>query len=133
VVNKGGKAKQKRRVVKDKRRVQIALVHILATFNNVIVTVSDTQGAVFIQRSAGARFSGSKKSTPHAAHVAAYEAASLAASMGVKTVSVFISGPGAGREAALRAIHSAKLGIISLKDRTPIPHNGCRLRRKRRV
>ena len=110
------------------------MVHILATFNNIIVTISDPQGGVLVTTSAGAHgFKGSKKSTPYAAQVTAEHAAKIAVDLGMKTVSVLVCGPGSGRESAIRAIKSSGLGIIFIRDNTPIPHNGCRLKGKRRV
>jgi small subunit ribosomal protein S11 len=109
-------------------------VHIRSTFNNTVVSVTDVNGNVLSWASAGVRgFKGSRKSTPFAAQLAADDAARKAADHGVHTVSIRISGPGAGRESALRGIQSAGLRVTSIKDVTPIPHNGCRPPKRRRV
>lgn len=111
-----------------------AIAHILASFNNTIVTVSDHTGNTIAWASTGsAGFSGSKKSTPFAAQIASQQAAKKALECGVKEVEVFIKGPGAGRESAIRAIQMAGLNITAIHDMTPIPHNGCRPPKKRRV
>lgn len=110
------------------------IVHIQSTFNNTIVTVADKQGNTVCWGSSGSRgFKGSKKSTPFAAQVAAEEAAQKAVEAGVRTVEVFVKGPGAGRETALRSLGSAGLRVTRIQDVTPIPHNGCRPPKKRRV
>lgn len=109
-------------------------VHIQSTFNNTIVTIADKQGNTVCWSSSGARgFKGSKKSTPFAAQIAAEEAATKAAEAGIRTVEVFVKGPGAGRETALRSIGSAGIRVTRISDVTPIPHNGCRPPKKRRV
>jgi len=119
---------------KVKKSVNTGLVHIQSTFNNTIVTVTDMNGNVIAWSSAGAKgFKGSKKSTPFAAQVAAEDAAKKAMDQGVKSVGVLIKGPGAGRESAIRAIQAAGLKITMIKDVTPIPHNGCRPPKRRRV
>jgi len=119
---------------KVKKFVNTGLVHIQSTFNNTIVTVTDMNGNVIAWSSAGAKgFKGSKKSTPFAAQVAAEDAAKKAMDQGVKSVGVLIKGPGAGRESAIRAIQAAGLKITMIKDVTPIPHNGCRPPKRRRV
>lgn len=124
-------AKRKR---KTKKNVLNAIVHIQATFNNTIVTITDVSGNVVAWSSAGARgFKGSRKSTPFAAQVAAGDAAAKAMENGVKHVQVYVNGPGAGRESALRALASAGLKIAIIRDVTPIPHNGCRQAKRRRV
>lgn len=111
-----------------------AIVHIQATFNNTMIAIADKQGNVLVWSSPGrVGFSGSKKSTPFAAQVAASDAARKAKDLGVQTVEVYVKGPGSGRESAIRAIQAAGLNITSIKDVTPIPHNGCRARKKRRV
>jgi len=113
--------------------VPFGRVYIQATFNNTIVTVTDRDGAVLTWRSAGQDFKGSRKSTPFAAQTAANEAAQAAMDMGMRQVDVFIKGPGPGREAALRQIQAAGLQVRSITDVTPIPHNGCRPPKKRRI
>src|ERR671939_644504 len=126
---KGKKAKKK-----SKKNVQTGIVYIQSTFNNTIITITDVSGNVLSWSSAGARgFKGSRKSTPFAAQVAAGDAAAKAMEHGLKTVSVQVSGPGAGRESALRAISAAGLKITLIRDVTPIPHNGCRPPKRRRV
>lgn len=116
--------KVKRRVRKN---IQQGVVHISSTFNNTLVTITDVSGNVIAWSSAGARgFRGSRKSTPFAAQVAAGDAAAKAMEHGLRTVSVFVKGPGAGRESALRAIGAAGLKVQLIRDVTPIPHNGCR-------
>ena len=112
----------------------MGVVHIRATFNNTLITVSDPLGNVIAWSSAGAKgFKGSRKSTPFAAQVAAGDAISKAMEHGLKSVSVFVKGPGAGRESALRAVGAAGLKVSLIKDVTPIPHNGCRPPKRRRV
>lgn len=116
--------KVKRRV---KKNIQQGIVHISSTFNNTLVTITDVSGNVIAWSSAGARgFRGSRKSTPFAAQVAAGDAAAKAMEHGLRTVSVYVRGPGAGRESALRAIGAAGLKVQLIRDVTPIPHNGCR-------
>ncbi len=125
------KAKIKKRLAKN---VTSGVAHILASFNNTIVTITDKSGNTICWASTGTTgFSGSKKSTPFAAQVAASEAAKKAVGYGVKDVEVYIKGPGAGRESAIRAIQAAGLTIKAIKDVTPIPHNGCRPPKRRRV
>ena len=119
---------------KLKRVVPIGQIHIKATFNNTIVTVTDLQGNALAWGSAGtAGFKGSRKSTPYAARVAAQQAAKSAMDMGMQEVDVFVKGPGPGREQAIRAVQSAGLHVRSITDVTPVPHNGCRPPKKRRV
>jgi len=119
---------------KVKKNIPVGVVHIRATFNNTLITVADPQGNVISWSSAGAKgFKGSRKSTPFAAQVAAGDALSKAMDHGLKTVSVFVKGPGAGRESALRAVGAAGLKVTLIKDVTPIPHNGCRPPKRRRV
>jgi len=109
-------------------------VHIQSTFNNTIITITDVSGNVISWSSAGARgFKGSRKSTPFAAQVAAGDAAAKAMEHGLKNVTVLVKGPGAGRESALRALAAAGLKISLIRDVTPIPHNGCRQAKRRRV
>lgn len=119
---------------KDKRVPIQGVAHIKATFNNTIISISDSKGGVVAWASAGnAGFKGTKKGTPFAAQSAAEIAAKKAIDMGMKEVTVFVKGPGSGRETAIRALQAAGLYINSIKDVTPIPHNGCRPRKQRRV
>ncbi len=127
-------APQKSAKKRVRKNVSTGIVHIRSTFNNTVVSVTDVNGNVLSWASAGVRgFKGSRKSTPFAAQLAADDAARKAADHGVHTVSIRISGPGAGRESALRGIQSAGLRVTSIKDVTPIPHNGCRPPKRRRV
>jgi small subunit ribosomal protein S11 len=121
--------------VKKKKTVEFALVFIQSTFNNTIVTISDEKGNAFCWASAGSvGFKGTKKGTPFAAQVAADTAAKRAISeFGTKAVSIFVKGAGSGRESAVRALQAAGLNIRAIKDMTPIPHNGCKPRKRRRV
>ena len=126
------KATVKRR--REKKNVEKGSAHIRSTFNNTIVTISDTQGNTISWATAGEMgFKGSRKSTPYAAQTAAEHAAKLAVDQGMKTVEVYVRGPGTGREAAIRALQTAGLNITLIKDVTPIPHNGCRPPKRRRV
>ncbi len=126
------KAAIKRR--REKKNVEKGSAHIRSTFNNTIVTISDTQGNTISWATAGEMgFKGSRKSTPYAAQTAAEHAAKLAVDQGMKTVEVYVRGPGTGREAAIRALQTAGLNITLIKDVTPIPHNGCRPPKRRRV
>jgi small subunit ribosomal protein S11 len=119
---------------KVKKNIPTGVVHIQSTFNNTIVTVTDAQGNAVSWSSSGKRgFKGSRKSTPFAAQLAAEDAAKVAQEHGMRTVSVFVKGPGSGREAALRALQMAGFKITSIRDVTPIPHNGCRPPKRRRV
>ena len=119
---------------KVRKNVQSGVAHIQATFNNTIITITDSHGNALSWSSAGSRgFKGSRKSTPYAAGVAAEDAARKAQEHGLKSVSVCLKGPGSGREAALRSLQSAGLRITSIRDVTPIPHNGCRPPKRRRV
>ncbi len=123
-----------RRRRKTLHQVTSAIAHIQASFNNTIVTISDKQGNALCWASAGSSgFHGSKKSTPFAAQIAAMNVGKKALEMGVKEVEVFVKGPGAGRESAIRALQQAGLSIRAIKDVTPIPHNGCRPPKRRRV
>lgn len=127
-----------KKVVRNKRKVskniEAGVAHIRSTFNNTIVTISDTTGAVLSWASAGGMgFRGSRKSTPFAAQMAAETAAKAAMEHGLKRIEVFVKGPGAGREAAIRALQAAGLEVESIEDVTPIPHNGCRPPKRRRV
>jgi len=125
----GKKAKKK-----VKKNVAQGIVHIRSTFNNTIVTITDVTGNVLSWSTAGARgFKGSRKSTPFAAQVAAGDAAAKAMEHGLKSVSVVVAGPGAGRESALRALAAAGLKVTLIRDVTPTPHNGCRPAKRRRV
>jgi len=117
-----------------KRMVPEGVVHIHSTFNNTIISISDAQGAVIAWASAGSvGFKGSRKGTPFAAQVAAEAAARKAAEFGMRQVQVFVKGPGAGRESALRSLQAAGFTVSIIKDVTPIPHNGCRPPKRRRV
>ena len=128
---------KKSKLKKAKKAVRLVtsgLARILATFNNTIVTITDREGNTIAWASTGsAGFKGSKKSTPFAAGIAAESAAKKAAERGVKEVEVYVKGPGAGRESAIRSIQAAGLAIRSIRDVTPIPHNGCRPEKRRRV
>ena len=129
-----GAAAERKGKKKTKKNVQTGIVFIQSTFNNTIITITDVSGNVLSWSSAGARgFKGSRKSTPFAAQVAAGDAAAKAMEHGLKTVSVLVKGPGAGRESALRALSAAGLKITLIRDVTPIPHNGCRPPKRRRV
>jgi len=125
-------AKSKKRKVR--RNVTLAIAHIHATFNNTTVTITDTKGDTLCWASAGTcGFKGSRKSTPFAGQMAAHQAAEKASKFGVKELEVQVRGPGSGRESAITALESAGLTVKSIEDCTPIPHNGCRPRKKRRV
>ena len=125
------KEKSKKKLLKG---ITSGYVHVLASFNNTIVSITDKQGNVIVWSSPGVvGFSGSKKSTPFAAQVAAADAAKKAKELGILSVEVFVNGPGSGRESAVRALQGAGLLVTSIKDVTPLPHNGCRPRKKRRV
>ena len=122
---------RKRRV---KKNIETGIAHIRSTFNNTIVTITDTRGNAVGWSSAGALgFKGSKKSTPFAAQMAAETAAKSAVENGMKTLDVTVKGPGAGREAAIRALQAAGLEVTAIVDVTPVPHNGCRPPKRRRV
>ena len=128
--SKGGKIGKK----KNKVAPESGVAHIRATFNNTIITITDLSGNVISWSSAGAQgFKGSRKSTPFAAQVAAEKAAQKAKEMGMKKLEVHVKGPGAGRESAIRSLQTVGLEISVIRDRTPIPHNGCRPRKRRRV
>jgi small subunit ribosomal protein S11 len=119
---------------KVKKNVQSGICHIQSTFNNTIVTITDVSGNVVSWSSAGVRgFKGSRKSTPFAAQLAAEDAAKKAMDHGMRSISVFVKGPGSGRESALRALQAAGFKITLIRDVTPIPHNGCRPPKRRRV
>ena len=124
-------AKQKKKV---KKNVQSGTAHIQATFNNTIITITDVAGNVVAWSSAGSRgFKGSRKSTPFAAQLAAQDAAKKAQDNGMKQVGILVNGPGGGREAAIRALQASGLKVTMIQDVTPIPHNGCRPPKRRRV
>ena len=119
---------------RERKNVEKGIAHIRSTFNNTIVTITDVQGNAIAWGTAGEMgFKGSKKSTPYAAQTAAEHAAKIAVDNGMKTVEVLVRGPGAGRESAIRALATAGLEITMIKDVTPIPHNGCRPPKRRRV
>ncbi|NLM76377.1 MAG: 30S ribosomal protein S11 [Clostridiaceae bacterium] len=119
---------------KEKKNIERGAAHIRSSFNNTIVTITDVEGNAISWASAGGLgFRGSRKSTPFAAQQAAEAAAKAAMEHGLKTVAVYVKGPGAGREAAIRALQAAGLEVSSIKDVTPIPHNGCRPPKRRRV
>ena len=125
------KDKAKKKALKG---ITSGIAHIKATFNNTVITITDTQGNVLVWSTPGVvGFNGSKKSTPFAAQVASSDAARRAKELGLKSVDVFIKGPGSGRESAIRALQANGLMVTSIKDVTPLPHNGCRPRKKRRV
>ncbi|MCF8104925.1 MAG: 30S ribosomal protein S11 [Desulfohalobiaceae bacterium] len=129
-------AKARRRVVKkkEKKNIPTGLAHIKASFNNTIITFTDLKGNVVSWSTSGMLgFKGSKKSTPYAAQMAAQSAAKKAQEHGMRTVGVFVNGPGSGRESAMRAIHYAGFKVTFIRDITAIPHNGCRPPKKRRV
>ncbi len=129
-----GKVVRRSRKKKEKKNIERGAAHIRSSFNNTIVTITDVQGnALSWASSGGLGFRGSKKSTPFAAQQAAETAAKAAMEHGLKTVSVYVKGPGAGREAAIRALQAAGLEVNLIKDVTPIPHNGCRPPKRRRV
>ncbi len=119
---------------KERKNISSGVAHVSATFNNTMVTITDAQGNAISWASAGMMgFKGSRKSTPFAAQMAAEDAAKKAADHGMKTLEVEVSGPGSGRESALRALQAAGFQITSIRDVTPIPHNGCRPPKRRRV
>ena len=127
-----------KKVVNKKRRerknVEKGVAHIRSTFNNTIVTITDVQGNAIAWGTSGEMgFKGSKKSTPYAAQTAAEHAAKIAVDHGMKTVEVYVKGPGSGRESAIRALENVGLQVVMIKDVTPIPHNGCRPPKRRRV
>ena len=128
------KAVKKTRRRREKKNIERGAAHIKSTFNNTIVTITDVAGNAISWASAGGLgFRGSKKSTPFAAQMAAETAAKAAMEHGLKSVEVYVKGPGAGREAAIRALQTAGLEVTMIKDVTPIPHNGCRPPKRRRV
>ena len=135
--DKKEKVEKKKKVIKkkkEKRKVINGIVHVISSFNNTIITITDEQGNTLAWSSAGAKgFKGSRKSTPFAAQVAAEDVGNRAKEFGLKNLKVEVSGPGSGRESALRSLQSIGYNITSIKDVTPIPHNGCRPRKRRRV
>jgi small subunit ribosomal protein S11 len=127
-------AKKVRTQKKVRKNIANGVVHIQSTFNNTIVTITDSVGNVVSWSSAGIQgFKGSRKSTPFAAQMAAQDAAKKAMEHGMRSVEVFVKGPGPGRESALRALQSTGFNVLTIKDVTPIPHNGCRPSKRRRV
>lgn len=131
---KGGKKATTVRRRRERKNIERGAAHIQSTFNNTIVTISDTQGNAVSWASAGELgFRGSRKSTPFAAQSAAETAAKAAIEHGMKTVEVYVKGPGSGREAAIRALSASGLEVVSIRDVTPVPHNGCRPPKRRRV
>jgi small subunit ribosomal protein S11 len=128
-------AKEKTRVRKKERKnITAGVAHVAATFNNTIVTITDAQGNTIAWSSAGAKgFKGSRKSTPYAAQIAAEDAGRKAMEHGVRTIEIEVSGPGSGRESALRALQAVGFTITTIRDVTPIPHNGVRPPKRRRV
>jgi len=126
-------ARVKRKTKKEKVDV-VGVAHIQASFNNTIISLTDVYGNVIVQSSAGHQgFKGSRKNTPFAATQAAAAAARVALDLGMKKISVLVKGPGAGRDSSVRSLQAAGLQVTSIRDVTPIPHNGCRPRKKRRV
>jgi len=128
------KEKKGARKKKDKKAPVHGIVHIQATFNNTIITITDQSGKTLSWASAGkVGFKGSRKSTPFAAQLAAADAAKEAMSLGMRKAEVWVKGPGSGREASVRALQGAGLDVVAIRDVTPIPHNGCRAPKRRRV
>ena len=132
---KGKKTLKDKKIKKDRKVEAFGIVHIKASFNNTIVTITDRNGDTLSWASAGldGEYKSSKKSTPFAAQVASQKASEKAFAMGVREVEVYVKGPGSGRESAIRALQVIGFTITSIRDVTPIPHNGCRLRKRRRV
>ncbi|HSM74210.1 MAG: 30S ribosomal protein S11 [Desulfobacteraceae bacterium] len=127
-------AKRTRVKKKEKKNIPTGVVHIQSTFNNTIVSITDPAGNVVAWSSSGSQgFKGSRKSTPFAAQMAAQDAVRKAMEHGMKNVEVYVKGPGAGRESALRSLQAAGFNVLMIKDVTPIPHNGCRPPKRRRV
>ena len=119
---------------KEKKNIPVGIVHVAASFNNTLISITDTNGNLIAQSSSGARgFRGSRKGTPFAAQQAAMEAARKALEAGMRECEVRVKGPGGGRESAIRAINQAGIRVTSIRDTTPIPHNGCRPPKRRRV
>ena len=130
VTPKKGAATRRRR---ERKNIESGAVHIQSTFNNTIVTITDKQGNCISWASAGMDAKGSRKGTSYAAQVASEKAAKTAVDHGMKTVDVYVKGPGSGRESAVRALETAGLRVTMIKDVTPVPHNGCRPPKRRRV
>ncbi len=131
---KKGSQRRKKGARKTKRTLSAGQVHIYATFNNTIVTITDPQGNTVCWGSPGIMgLKGSRKSTPYAARLAAEHAVKLAMDMGMREAEMFVNGPGRGREAAIRAVQAMGIKVTSITDKTPVPHNGCRPPKKRRV
>ncbi len=127
-------AKRTRNKKKEKKNIANGVVHIQSTFNNTIITITDTVGNVISWSSAGVQgFKGSRKNTPYAAQLAALDAAKKAMDHGMKSVEVYVKGPGGGRESAIRSLQTAGFTVMMIKDVTPVPHNGCRPPKRRRV
>ncbi len=134
MATKAAGAKRVTRKRRERKNIERGAAHIRSTFNNTIVTITDTAGNALSWASAGGLgFRGSRKNTPYAAQMAAETASKAAMEHGLKTVEVYVKGPGAGREAAIRALQAAGLDVSLIKDVTPIPHNGCRPPKRRRV
>jgi len=128
------KAVRRTRKKKEKKSIPVGVAHIQATFNNTIVTITDPRGNTIAWSSSGVQgFKGSRKSTPYAAQTAVEDAAKKAMEHGMRTVEVYIKGPGSGRESALRGLQSAGFNVTLIRDVTPVPHNGCRPPKRRRV
>jgi len=128
------KKKKSRRRKKVKRNIEKGQAHIKSTFNNTIISITDTEGQVVAWSSAGkVGYNGSRKSTPFAAQLAAENVAEEAKDMGLKEIEIFVKGPGSGRESAIRTLQAAGLNVTLIKDITPIPHNGCRPPKRRRI
>lgn len=131
---KAATTKKKTFKKKEKKNIPMGIVHIAASFNNTLISITDTEGNLVAQCSSGARgFRGSRKGTPFAAQQAASEAARKAMDAGMREVEVRVKGPGGGRESAIRAINQAGIRVTAIRDATPIPHNGCRPPKRRRV
>ena len=119
---------------KERKNITSGVAHVAATFNNTMITITDAQGNTIAWSSAGAQgFKGSRKSTPYAAQVAAEDAGKKAREHGMETLEIEVNGPGSGRESALRALQAVGFSISAIRDTTPVPHNGCRPRKRRRV
>lgn len=131
---KATKGKKKVYKKKEKKNIPVGIVHIAASFNNTLISITDPEGNLIAQSSAGAKgFRGSRKGTPFAAQQAAYDVARKAQEAGMRECEVRVKGPGGGRESAIRAINNAGIRVTSIRDTTPIPHNGCRPPKRRRV
>ncbi len=119
---------------KERKNISSGVAHVAATFNNTMITITDAQGNTIAWSSAGAQgFKGSRKSTPYAAQMAAEDAGKKAREHGMETLEIEVNGPGSGRESALRALQTVGFAVTSIRDTTPVPHNGCRPRKRRRV